>query len=126
MRPITLSWLKAKEACAEHLVIFESHFGSECEVTATNLRKAAELALDLDWVAKRRLKGEKLREYQEKLAPLYREYREKRAPLYREYEEKRAPLDREYEEKRAPLDREYQEKLAELLICQLQLNEERP
>jgi hypothetical protein len=60
MQTITVNWLRARKACFGQVVLFEETFGDSVELTCANLRRAAEVQLDLGWLAVRLLEGEAL------------------------------------------------------------------
>ena len=53
MTTITLAWLREHHACADQVAIFEQEWGKQAELTRSNLERAIELHLDLEWLAPR-------------------------------------------------------------------------
>lgn len=51
MTTVTAEWLERREACERGIEIFRSEFGAWAALTAHNLRWAAVVGLDLDWLA---------------------------------------------------------------------------
>ena len=60
---ITKRQLQRLQACTEQVNLFATEWPSGCEVSEQNALRAIELGLDVDWLAKNVLTGDKLAEY---------------------------------------------------------------
>jgi hypothetical protein len=119
---ITAALLRQHKACPEQVKLFHEEWPKGCEVTATNLKRAQEIGLDLAWGVCL-LPPTVQDDYLAKLAPIQDDYRAKRAPIDSDYLDKRAPIQDDYRAKRdtiyadyldklAPIDSDYLDKLA--------------
>jgi len=89
---ITTAWLRRRRACSYQVALFEDEFGDEAEITEANLARAAELGLDLSWLALRVLPRSLWAEYRRQEAALRAEYRRQEAALRAEYRRQEAAL----------------------------------
>ena len=110
---ITLKELRLIGACEPQVELFKATFGTEAELTVENALRYGAL-FDINWIANKVLKGDKLTDYQAKREALVADYEAKLASWYADYEAKLAPLDADYEAKRAPLWADYNAKRAPL------------
>ena len=126
-RRISPKWLEDKGACGDQVKLFAGEWPDGCDVTETNLRRAGEIGMLLEWLADRALPRSLYADYQAKRALLDADYQAKRALLIANYQAKRAlliaddqakrdALYADYQAKRAPLDADYQAKRDALLI----------
>jgi len=106
---ITLKQLRLIGACEPQVELFKETFGTEAELTVENAIRYGAL-FDIEWIANKVLKGDKLTDYGAKRDALDADYGAKLAPLFADYEAKLAALDADYEAKRAPLDADYEAK----------------
>jgi hypothetical protein len=123
---ITHEWLVEHGACEDQRAVFAAEWPDGVELSEQSLYRAAELGLDLGWLARQYLPTPLWAEYERQEAPLLAEYERQWAPLWAEYQRQRAPLWAEYERQRAPLWAEYQRQRAPLLwrIARAALGEE--
>ncbi len=112
MKRWTVDDLRALDACAEQVAMFEKTFPDGA--TADDVGAAVAAGLNVRWLVEEVVSDEVWRAYLEAKAPLRRAYEEALAPLWSAYEEAEAPLRRAYEEARAPLWRAYEEAEAPL------------
>ena len=108
-----LKQLRLIGACAPQVELFKKTFGTEVELTVENALRYGAL-FDIEWIANKVLKGDKLADYEAKRAPLDADYRAKRAPLDADYRAKRDALDADHRAKRAPLVADHRAKRAPL------------
>ena len=109
---ITHDWLSKHQACKEQYAIFATEWPEGAPLTPANIHRAAELKLDIDWLAKRILPAPAWRAYEEATAPALRAYKEATAPALRAYKEATATALRAYKEATAPAWRAYEEATA--------------
>jgi len=109
---MTHAWLVDNGACLEHRKMFSAEWPEGAEVTKVNLHRAAEIGLDLEWLAKLLLPPAACDEYERQLAPVDDEYQRQREVLQAEYRRQLAPVDDEYQRQREVLQAEYRRQLA--------------
>ena len=131
---ITAAWLTEREACRDQVETFEAEWPGGAELNETNIRRALELHLDLDWLARKVLRGQARREYGGALdlalaeykratAPAWAEYQRVIAQALAEYERATAPAWAEYKRAIAPAQAECKRAVAQALISALALEE---
>ena len=103
---ITLKELRLIGACEPQVELFKATFGTEAELTVENAVRYGAL-FDIELIANKVLKGDKLTDYQAKRAPLVADYEAKLAPLVADYEAKCAALFADYGAKRDALYADY-------------------
>ena len=91
-RRISPKWLEDKGACGDQVKLFAGEWPDGCDVTETNLRRAGEIGMLLEWLADRALPRSLIADYQAKRAPLIADYRAKCAPLDADDQAKREAL----------------------------------
>ena len=69
IKRISHRWLTRHEACSDQVDIFDREWPDGADLTAQNIRRAAELHLDLHWLAIHILKAVAWRAYEEAKAP---------------------------------------------------------
>ena len=82
---ITKRQLQRLQACTEQVNLFATEWPEGCEVSEQNALRAIELGLDIDWLAKNVLTGDKLAEYEKVCAPAWAEYKKVRDQALAEY-----------------------------------------
>jgi len=85
---ITKNMLKG--ACTDQLKAFITERPDGAKVTLKNCRRAAELKLDINWLASRVLTAPALAKYEKARASAWAEYGKVRAPTLAKYEKDRA------------------------------------
>ena len=110
---ITLEWLEERNACEKQVEAFRQEWGDSVELTQESLSRAAELKLDLNWLAERYLAGGARRVYDEAMAEPRRVYDEVMTEPRRVCNEAMAEVDRVYDEVMTEADRVYNEAMAE-------------
>lgn len=68
---ITVRMLRARDACPTEIKIFRKEWPKGAEVTADNLRRAAELGMFIDWLGDNFIKGANLDLWCEFISPHY-------------------------------------------------------
>ena len=96
---ITKNMLKG--ACTDQLKTFIAEWPDGAKVTLKNCRRAAELKLDINWLASRVLTAPALAKYEKARASAWAEYEKARAPAWAEYDKATASAWAEYEKARA-------------------------
>ena len=86
---ITLKQLRLLGACKPQVELFKATFGTEVELTEANAVRYGAL-FDINWIARKILQGDKLSDYDAKLAPLDADYSAKRDALVADCKAKRA------------------------------------
>ena len=76
---ITADMLLARGACLDQVEVFRKHWPNGARPTTQTLRKAARLALDLNWFAEEFLSYPAWAAYEEATAPALAAYEESRA-----------------------------------------------
>ena len=97
---ITLKQLRSIGACEPQVELFKETFGTEAELTVENAIRYGAL-FDIELIANKVLKGDKLTDYRAKRDALYAGYGAKLAALFADHKAKLAPLDADYWAKRA-------------------------
>ena len=90
MRTVTVAWLKQHHAYEEQVAVFEQEWGEEMELSAANIRRGAELHLDLGWLAIRLLTYRDLGYYMAEEVGAWARYKAERAGAWARYEAERA------------------------------------
>ena len=80
-RRISPKWLEDKGACGDQVKLFAGEWPDGCDVTETNLRRAGEIGMLLEWLADRALPRSLYADYQAKRAPLDADDQAKREAL---------------------------------------------
>ena len=78
---ITLKQLRLIGACEPQVDLFKETFGTEAELTVENAIRYGAL-FDINWIANKVLKGDKLADYRAKRDALYADYRAKCATAF--------------------------------------------
>ena len=112
---ITLKQLRLIGACAPQVELFKKTFGTEAELTVENALRYGAL-FDINWIANKVLKGDKLTDYQAKRDALDDDYRAKRDVLVADYGAKCAALVADYGAKNAALFADYKAKSATAFV----------
>lgn len=73
---ITAKQLEDLKACKNELALFTIHFGECAEVALENCLEAAELGLNIDWLAKQVLSDEARVEYEKAIVSAWAKYDE--------------------------------------------------
>ena len=84
MKRVTVKMLKSLGACAPELATFAKEWPDGAAVTKSNVLRAAELKLNLDWVAEKLLSPPALAEYDRVKATAWAEYDRVTAPALAE------------------------------------------
>jgi hypothetical protein len=100
---ITVTWLRRRSACEDQISIFKGEWPQGAILSRENLLRAAELGLDLDWLAQEILNAPLWEAYEKAYAPLREAYEKAYAPLWEAYEKAYALLREAYEKAYAPL-----------------------
>lgn len=79
---ITVGWLRRRRACPEQIERFKAEWPDGAEPTHENLLRAAELRLNVDWLALTLLRGDALWAYERVRAMAYDIY----SPVKRTFE----------------------------------------
>ena len=111
---ITTAWLREQRACPEQIEVFKKQWPEGASITEANLLRAAELNLNLGWLATQILSPSLLAEYRRQSAPFLEEYRRQIAPFLEEYERQKASFFADYRRKMALLWAEYDRQIAPL------------
>ena len=94
MKTISVKWLEDVEACHSQVDIFRCEWGEgEIEITRARLIRAAELGLDLDWLAKMVL-----------TAPIDAKWRAERVQIDAKWDAERDPIDAKWDAERVQID----------------------
>jgi len=112
---ITVAWLRRRKACENQVSIFGVEWPQGASLSRENLLRAAELKLDLDWLAEEILTPPLRDAYQKAKAPLREAYQKATAPLREAYQKAKAPLRKAYQKATAALWDAYQKAKAPLL-----------
>ena len=120
---ITAAWLTQRGACRDQVYTFEAEWPGGAELNETNIRRALELHLDLDWLARKVLTGQARREYHKAITLAWEKSQRAIAPAWAEYERATAPALAEYKRAVAPAQAEYERAVALALISALALAE---
>ena len=80
MKTITGEWLRLHGACESQVRVVEATWPQGAELTEANLRIAAELSLDLDWLASHVLEASAWARYEAEVAPALARFKAERAP----------------------------------------------
>ena len=107
---ITLTQIRALEACEEQAALFEERFGEEAEVTLANCIKA--IGLDFDFASLQFLTRSQRAAYREATAPALAAYEEAKAAAWDAYEKATAPALAARQTAKAPARVAYQEATA--------------
>mgnify|MGYP001565501696 CR=1 FL=1 len=91
-RTISVRWLRSQGASCSEIEHFQREFGESAKLTLPNLLRAAELRLDLHWLATHLLPVSLNEDYLKKRYSLYEEYWKKLDSLYGDYLKKLAIL----------------------------------
>src|SRR3990167_30602 len=101
MKTITGEWLRLHGACESQVRVVEATWPQGAELTEANLRIAAELSLDLDWLASHVLEASAWARYEAEVAPALARFEAERAPALARYEAERAPALARFKAERA-------------------------
>jgi hypothetical protein len=104
--------LASKRACNEQRDVFAAEWPEGAAVTLENCRRAAELDLNLSWLAQHFLSAPAWKAYQEATAPAWKAYQEATAPAWKAYQEATATAWKAYQEATATAEKAYQEATA--------------
>jgi len=85
MTQVTVAMLERLGACLSQVELFKATFGESAELTQENGARAADAGLDINWLARRVLTGERLAEHQRAEATALAEYQRVTAPAWAEY-----------------------------------------
>lgn len=132
---ITTAWLRRHDACAEQVKIFEGEWPKGAPLTAANVRRAAELGLDLHWFANQVLPATALADYERATAPAQADYRRATATAsadyqratdtaWADYQRARTTASADYRRATATARADYERATAPALIDALGLTEE--
>jgi len=105
---ITTDWLVSRDACADQIAIFAAEWPDGAELTERNLLRAAELHLDLYWLARCILPPQARAEYERVEGPAWAEYERVRDQARAEYERVKDQARAEYERVEGPARAEYE------------------
>ena len=87
---ITREYLVGLGASCEQLDTFSDEWPDGAEITLDNCLRAAELGLDLDWLAEKMFPAPALEAYLQATAPAWEAYVQATAPAWEAYEKARA------------------------------------
>ena len=87
---ITREYLVSLGASCEQLDAFSAEWPDGAEITLENCLRAAELGLDLDWLAEKMFPARAWEAYRQATAPAREAYRQATAPAWEAYERARA------------------------------------
>ena len=94
---ISVDDLKAKQACADHVELFERTFGpGPVNVTKANCLKAAEVGLNLKWAAGRFLSSVAMVDFNKTYDAALADYKKAIAPAQADYDKAVAPAWADY------------------------------
>ena len=96
--PLTVEYLKAKDACADQVDLFAATFPAGMLLTEENLLTAARAGLNLHWAAFHLLPAPASKAYDEATATAYKVYNEAIAQADKAYREAIAPARKAYDE----------------------------
>ena len=98
---ITHEYLVGLGASCEQLDTFSEEWPDGAEVTLDNCLRAAELHLNLDWLAEKMFPARALEAYRQATAPAREAYEKARAQAREAYEQATAPALEAFEQARA-------------------------
>ena len=99
---ITHEYLVGLGASCEQLDTFSEEWPDGAEVTLDNCLRAAELHLNLDWLAEKMFPARALEAYRQATAPAWEAYEQATAPALEAFEQARATAWEAYEQATAP------------------------
>jgi len=99
---ITHEYLVGLGASCEQLDTFSEEWPDGAEVTLDNCLRAAELHLNLDWLAEKMFPARALEAFEQATAPAREAYEKARAQAREAYEQATAPALEAYEQATAP------------------------
>src|SRR3990167_3823589 len=105
---ITHEYLVGLGASCEQLDTFSEEWPDGAEVTLDNCLRAAELHLNLDWLAEKMFPARALEAYRQATAPALEAYEQAIAPAWEAYQRAKAPAREAYEQAIAPAWEAYQ------------------
>jgi cell division septum initiation protein DivIVA len=125
-RTVTLERLKNKNACSEHIKLFEKHFGESVRLTREVLIAAAPQGFNLDWLAEnflnkkqraeyKRVEADALAQCERVEADAWAEYKRVTADALAQYQRVKAPALAQYQRVETPALAEYQRVTADAL-----------
>lgn len=120
---ITAEMLRSSMS-SQQVDAFSAEWPNGAEMTEKNCLKAAELGLDIDWVAYKFLSAPLFEEYRRRSTPFTEEYEEQSDALWEGYKMQITPLFEEYERRAASLQKEYKRKSALVLATLLKSSKE--
>ncbi len=85
MARITKRFLQSKGACRDQIAIFAAEWPNGSEISLASLTRAAELGLDIGWLAANTLEAPADAAYEAARAPAYAAYKAAIAPAYAAY-----------------------------------------
>ena len=99
---ITREYLVGLGASCEQLDTFSDEWPDGAEITLDNCLRAAELGLDLDWLAEKMFPAPALEAYEKATAPAFEAYEKARATAWEAYRQATAPAWEAFEKAIAP------------------------
>src|SRR3990167_784120 len=99
---ITREYLVGLGASCKQLDTFSDEWPDGAEITLDNCLRAAELGLDLDWLAKKMFPAPAWEAYLQATAPALEAYERAKAPAWEAFEKARATALEAYEQAIAP------------------------
>lgn len=109
---ITPEWLLANKAFANQYATFCDEWPEGMAMSITNLNRALELKIDLEWLAEKMLPRALYDDYETKHDSIYDDYYAERLPIIAEYYARCAPTRADFHAKSAPVTNEYYAKRA--------------
>ena len=98
---ITREYLVGLGASCEQLDTFSDEWPDGAEITLDNCLRAAELGLDLDWLAEKMFPARALEAYEQATVPAWEAYEQARATAWEAYRHALAPAWKAFEQARA-------------------------
>jgi len=109
---ITREYLVGLGASCEQLDTFSEEWPDGAEVTLDNCLRAAELHLNLDWLAEKMFPARALEAYEQATAPALEAFEQATAPAREAYEQATAPALEAFEQARATAWEAYEQATA--------------
>ena len=104
---ITLDMLKKKgTTCQKQLDIFQKEWGESVILTLDNLKRAAELTLDIEWFAHNFLPLCSQEDFDERIAPIREDSAQRATPIWEEFNQRVAPIREEFNRRIDPIREE--------------------